>query len=225
MAAIRDRIKEFRRVPAEDLVPDDDNLRLHPEVQRQSMRAILQEIGYAGAALAWEDPALPEGKFRLIDGHLRQEESAGQLVPTLILDVTRDEAKMLMALFDPLGDLATIDRDRTDEVLRAVTVGSDELAVMLLELSGQGSGKGARGRAEKELKPEPEMGPPEMLLRPYEHYDYVLVLARTSLDWNVLCDKLGLERVDASAVKGLGKIGLGRCIDAKRILERLDAAT
>jgi hypothetical protein len=106
---IRDRIKEFRRVPAELLKPSRLNFRRHPEQQRSAMRAILTEIGYAGAALARE---LPDGSLELIDGHLRSEESKGQMVPTLILDVTAEEADALVALYDPIGDLARVRRER-----------------------------------------------------------------------------------------------------------------
>jgi len=42
------------------------------------MRAILTEIGYAGAALARE---LPDGSLELIDGHLRSEETTSSAGP------------------------------------------------------------------------------------------------------------------------------------------------
>ena len=111
---IRDRIKEFRRVPAEQLKPSPLNFREHPNDQREAVRAILQEIGYAGAAVARE---LPDGSLELIDGHLRQEESQGQLVPTLVLDVNAEEAATLVALYDPIGDLARVNRDLVSSVL------------------------------------------------------------------------------------------------------------
>jgi hypothetical protein len=52
--AIRDRIREFRRVPARDLVPHAANWRRHPSTQRKALEAILREVGWADAVLAYE---------------------------------------------------------------------------------------------------------------------------------------------------------------------------
>ena len=46
---IRDRIKELRRVPAGSLRPNPRNWRMHPDSQRDALRGILAEVGYAGA--------------------------------------------------------------------------------------------------------------------------------------------------------------------------------
>jgi hypothetical protein len=44
----RDRIIRFERVPAGQLRPNPKNWRTHPAQQRDAMRAVLEEIGYAG---------------------------------------------------------------------------------------------------------------------------------------------------------------------------------
>ena len=48
-------------------------------------------------------------------------------------------------------------------------------------------------------------------------------MARNLHDWNYLVDKLGIRRVNASpfAAGGKRKIGLGRAIDATRLIEVL----
>lgn len=63
---IRDRIKSFRRVKARDLRPNPGNWRTHPVAQQDALKAILAEIGWAGALIARE---LPDGSLMLIDGH------------------------------------------------------------------------------------------------------------------------------------------------------------
>jgi hypothetical protein len=209
----RDRIKEFRRVPAEQLVPSPENFRKHPEDQRQAMRAILSEIGFAGAAIARE---LPNGSLDVIDGHLRREECAGQLVPTLILDVTEEEARTLRTLYDPIGDLAKIDKGILNDVIGNIQVNLDPLQIMVMELSGEGA-----TLSESSGDNSVTLGPTDMPLRPYEHYDYVLVLARNPPDWQALASLLGLEKMDCTARKGAKKIGLGRCVDAGRLLKLL----
>ena len=81
---IRDRIIDFRRVKAADLRPNPRNWRTHPAAQRDAMRGVLAEIGYAGALLARR---LPDGELQLIDGHLRAETTPDAEVPVLILDL------------------------------------------------------------------------------------------------------------------------------------------
>jgi hypothetical protein len=41
-AAIRDRILEFRRVPARDLLDHHGNPRRHPQAQRHALRGVLE---------------------------------------------------------------------------------------------------------------------------------------------------------------------------------------
>lgn len=129
---IRDRIKEFRRVPAGELQPNPSNWRLHPKAQQDALRGILAEVGYAGAVLARETP---EGGLMLIDGHLRAETDPNGMIPTLILDVDEAEAAKLLATFDPLAAMAETDGAKLDALLREVDTGSEALQQMLADLA------------------------------------------------------------------------------------------
>lgn len=77
---------------------------------------------------------------------------------------------------------------------------------------------------EDEKKEDPTLGPPDMELQPYEHYDYVVLLFRNTQDWEHACEMFGLEKVNASPV-GKKKIGLGRALDGARVLKMLGAVT
>jgi hypothetical protein len=103
---IRDRIKELRRVRAGDLQPHPRNWRTHPDTQRDALRGVLAEVGYADALLVRE---LPDGCLQLIDGHLRAETTPDAEVPVLVLDVDEQEAAKLLALLDPLAGMAETD--------------------------------------------------------------------------------------------------------------------
>ena len=105
---IRDRIKELRRVRADLLRPNPKNWRTHPPAQRDALRGVLAEVGYADALLARE---LPDGTLELIDGHLRAETTPQMEVPVLVLDLTDDEAAKLLVLLDPLAAQAETDKD------------------------------------------------------------------------------------------------------------------
>jgi ParB-like chromosome segregation protein Spo0J len=129
---IRDRVKEFRRVPASQLQPNPKNWRTHPEAQANALRGILAEVGIAGAVLARETP---EGGLMLIDGHLRAETLQNVEVPVLVLDVDEAEADKLLATIDPLGAMAEADADKLRELLEEVETASEDLANMFTELA------------------------------------------------------------------------------------------
>jgi hypothetical protein len=130
---IRDRIKELRRVRAGELRAHPQNWRTHPEAQREALRGVLEEVGYADALLARE---LPDGGLELIDGHLRAEMTPDTLVPVLVLDVSQSEAAKILATLDPLAALAEADAEKLDQVLRQVETGSPAVADLLSKLAG-----------------------------------------------------------------------------------------
>ncbi len=95
---------------ASELRPNRRNWRTHPQAQRDALRGVLAEVGYADALLARE---LPDGSLELIDGHLRAETTPDVEVPVLILDLDDSEAAKLLALLDPLAAMA----ETNDEAL------------------------------------------------------------------------------------------------------------
>src|SRR5438477_8454588 len=106
----RNRIKEHRRVRAGDLVPHELNPRTHSEAQKSALQSLYEEIGFARSLLAYE---LPDGRLKLIDGHLRKSMTPDELVDVEVLDVNDSEARALLLAIDPLAQLAGYD----DEVL------------------------------------------------------------------------------------------------------------
>src|SRR5271155_4595448 len=100
---IRNRIKSHRRVRAGDLVPHEFNFRGHPDQQKTALRALYEEVGFARSLLAYE---LPDGRLKLIDGHLRRDLDPDMEVEVEILDVNDTEARALLLSIDPLAALA-----------------------------------------------------------------------------------------------------------------------
>lgn len=131
---IRDRIKEFRRVRAGDLRPNPKNWRTHPDSQRDALKGILAEVGYADALIAQE---LPEGGLELIDGHLRAETTPDMEVPVLVLDVDEAEANKILATLDPLSAMAEANAAQLDGLLREVQTGNEALLEMLAETASK----------------------------------------------------------------------------------------
>src|ERR1700716_778048 len=100
---IRNRIKGHRRIRAGDLVPHEWNFRTHPELQRSALRVLYEQIGFARSLLAYE---LPDGRLKLLDGHLRRDLTPDMEVDVEVLDVNDDEARALLLSIDPLAALA-----------------------------------------------------------------------------------------------------------------------
>lgn len=106
---MRQRTVELLRVKASELRGDPRNFRRHPAGQKKALKAVLDDVGFAGAILARRDEA---GALVIVDGHLRVETAtADEELPVLVLDVDEKEAAKLLATFDPLGSMASADAD------------------------------------------------------------------------------------------------------------------
>ena len=108
---IRDRITDFKRVPASQLIPNPLNWRRHPAAQQDARTGVLDEIGFADAVIARETPA----GLELVDGHLRADVMGDEEVPVLVVDLNADEALQLLLTLDPLAMMAEKDDDADDE--------------------------------------------------------------------------------------------------------------
>src|SRR6516225_7817723 len=124
---IRNRIKSHRRVRAGDLVPHEWNFRLHPELQKAALQALYEEVGFARSLLAYE---LPDGRLKLIDGHLRRDLDPNMEVDVEILDVTDEEARQLLLSIDPLAALAETQAQLHDRLLSLTPTDSSELEAL-----------------------------------------------------------------------------------------------
>ena len=125
--AIRDRIKGLQRVKARELHNHPGNWRKHPQQQQNAMQAILEDIGYATALVAYETA---QGLV-LIDGHLRAGLDPDQLVPVLVLDLNDEEALKVLATLDPLSSMAETDTAALEDILESIQFSDHALNAML----------------------------------------------------------------------------------------------
>lgn len=126
---IRDRVRELRRVPAGDLKANPKNWRTHPDDQRRALAGVLESVGFADAVLARE---LEDGTLELIDGHLRADElPPDYMVPVLVLDLSADEADVVLATHDPLAALAGRDGDLLSDLIDSIQTDNADLARLL----------------------------------------------------------------------------------------------
>ncbi len=129
---LRDRVVKLIRVKAGKLIPSPWNWRVHPDKQKQVLRGILGEVGIAGVQIARQND---EGDYILIDGHLRKEEyPPEQKVPVLVVDLDEEEAKKLLACYDPIGALAETDQQLLGKLLQEVETRNGALASLFSHL-------------------------------------------------------------------------------------------
>ena len=127
---IRDRIIDFRRVSAAELVPNPKNFRVHTGAQRQYFRSILDSIGFVGVELT---RLLPDGRLMLIDGHMRQEEVGDASIPVAVTDLSEEESDAIMATYDALGRLAGTDQEKAASLMESLGAAGHDAAAHLLQ--------------------------------------------------------------------------------------------
>ena len=127
---MKNRIKELRMVRASELKNNPRNWRIHPENQRGAISGILEEVGIASAAIAYET----DTGLVLIDGHLRADVCGDAEIPVLVLDVSEREADYILATFDPVCGLAEINGHVFEDLLRGVSSGCPDVQKMLDDL-------------------------------------------------------------------------------------------
>jgi hypothetical protein len=149
----RNRILRHVRVRAGDLVPHELNPRTHSEAQRRALARLYAEIGFARSLLAYE---LPDGRLKLIDGHLRRSLEPDLEVDVEVLDVTDAEARALLLAIDPLAQLAGYETDTLDR-LRRVAEADSAAVKSLWEALEEASARTTRGLDDaKPKEPPPE---------------------------------------------------------------------
>src|SRR5580704_8707857 len=152
MNLVRDRIKEFRRVRAGDLVPHELNWRVHGSEQSAALKGVLEEIGFAGALLV---RPLADGKFQILDGHLRAKILKSTEVPVVVCELNDTEAVKLLLTYDPISTMVQSDADRVRALLEMVHFDSTAVGPLLERVTGQ---EGWQAVGERQLvDPEPQI--------------------------------------------------------------------
>lgn len=129
----RIRVTEHALVPPSELINSPENARLHPKAQQEAVRAAIHELGFVGEIL------VSRRSGRILDGHLRVAEALreGQaLVPVGWVACDSDEQELaILATHDPIGAMATADRDRFAELADRAGLAADPLKALVATLA------------------------------------------------------------------------------------------
>lgn len=118
----------------EQLLASPWNWKIHDGHQRDALKGVLAEIGFAGAVLVNDNTG------HVLDGHLRVDLAIAEgapTVPVLHLVATEAEEMLLLATYDPLGQLAHADREKLAELTAEAKPETDPLKRMLTDLAVQ----------------------------------------------------------------------------------------
>jgi DNA modification methylase len=137
------RIVSHGEEAPEQLIPNPDNWRQHSVAQQGALSEVLGEVGFVQSVI------VNRATGRLIDGHLRVELAKAQgqpSVPVVYVELSEDEERIVLASLDPIGAMATADREKLAELLGGIE--NQDLAGLLdavaranriaLELGGAG---------------------------------------------------------------------------------------
>jgi len=230
MAQFIDRITEFRRMKARELLDNQGNWRTHPSIQREAVKGILEQVGIVDVLMAYYSER-EGGKLTLMDGHLRKELDPDQEWPVVITDLTDEEADLILTTHDPLAAMAGVDAEKLRALLDQQISAVDSLPVQEVFRQLENAVAEVEAEAEKQREKEEQAAAaqvPEMDLLPFEHYDYLVLMFRNSLDFEaaIECFGLGKVRYKAESLKGKSapKIGAARVLDGAEVLKRLWSA-
>ena len=187
-APVRNRIVRHAKVRAGDLVPHELNPRTHPQGQRKALAELYREVGFARSLLAYE---LPDGRLKLIDGHLRRDMDPEMQVEVEIIDVDDEEARKLLLSLDPLAALAGHDAERLDHLRSLTSTESDDLANLWRSI-GQAGEEAEEALADARREPKAPPVPREQYLILVECPDEATQLA--------LLERFGREKLTCRAL-------------------------
>lgn len=123
----RTRVVRRAMMDPAQLLAHELNPHIHPMPQSEAMEGALQAIGWLGSVIVNE----PTGK--VIDGHMRIgiAISRNALVPVEFVDLSEEEEAVALATYDPIGDMRAKDREKLEDLHRALPDISGALAAVV----------------------------------------------------------------------------------------------
>lgn len=195
----------------DELIPAEYNPRvdLQPgDTEYEKLKRSILEFDLV-EPLVWN-----ERTGRLVGGHQRLKvlkELGYEEVEVSIVDLDEEREKALnIALNKVQGDW---DKTKLKDLLEELDTGAFDM-----ELTGFDYDELEKLMTESaDISKEKEI--PEMELKSFEHYDYIVLVFRNVHDWLNAQQLFGIEKVNGSFTPKNKKIGLGRVVDGEKLFE------
>ena len=199
------------------LKPNPANPNRHSAHQIQILAAIIQEQG-------WRAPITVSKRSGLIvRGHGRLEAAllmGCDKVPVDEQDYANEAEELADLLADNrLSELAELDEADLKKVIEKLREADPSFDV---ELTGFMEDEIAKLFAEEDVEDALETIP-RMECQAFEHHDYLVFMFHDLRDWMLALQGMGVVEVDYSISRTSKRIGIGRVLNGKRLLQLIEA--
>jgi hypothetical protein len=196
------------------LKPNPLNPNRHSAHQIQLLASIIQEQG-------WRNPVTVSNRSSLIvRGHGRLEAAMLIGCPTIPVD-EQDYASDAEELADLLADNRISELSELDEadLRRVIQSIKDSDPDFDIELTGFMDNEIAKLLEDTPTAEEQIDTIPRMEIQAFETHDYLVFMFHDLRDWMQALQLMGVREVDYSITRRTKKIGLGRVLNGKRLIE------
>lgn len=194
---------QIKNVNIKDLVPYEKNTKRHDKKQIANVAESIRQYGFVQPIVIDKNNEVVIGHCRLLAAKkLKLKE-----VPCVCVDDLTEEQVKSLRIADNKTNESEWDIDTLFEELTECDFAGFDFDFF-------------ENEEQKEKAEEKVINLEKMELKQFEHYDYVVFLFKNELDYLSVIDEFKLKKVDA----GFGdtkKVGLGRVINGKELLERL----
>jgi len=172
----------------------------------------LQSVGIVDELMVYDSERY--GGRTIIDGHLRKDLHPDVEWPCSLVDLTDDEADVVLATFDYLTGKADVDHARQAALIQQIQERDAALLEGVLDeneieaIIGTG---GIDGGPRPELEISPEL---------FERHDYLVFYFDNEFDWQVACGRFGVGMVESAPVgkRTIRHRGIGRVLSGADLL-------
>lgn len=195
------------------LQPNPANPNRHSAHQIQLLASIIQEQG-------WRNPITVSKRSGLVvRGHGRLEAAlliGCEVVPVDEQDYASEAEELADLLADNrLAELAELDEGELKRLLKSIQESDPSFD---LELTGFMEDE-IRKLFDDEESAEDLETIPRMECQAFEHHDYLVFMFHDLRDWMLALQLMGVREVDYSITRTSKKIGLGRVMYGKRLIQ------
>jgi hypothetical protein len=129
--AFKNRIIESGIEKLDNILFNPRNWRIHPMNQQNALKGILEEVGYV------QEVIINKRTGHLVDGHLRCQLAAREgekEIPVKYVDLSEEEEILVLSTIDPIGAMATTDKEKLDELFRDIHSDNENVQKLLTEI-------------------------------------------------------------------------------------------
>lgn len=132
-SAFQSRVVGLTEKRADSFLAHPDNWRVHGWAQQEALSGVLGTVGWVTGVVE----NVRTG--HLVDGHLRVQEALkrgdGEMVPVVLVDLSPEEERLVLASLDPIGAMATGDAEKLGALLADIEAEDERVTALLAKVA------------------------------------------------------------------------------------------